>query len=177
MTDTTDREVKQFENGAGDDDQANILEQIRQRRRELLQNRQTYIPIPGYDDIGLVAQYHLLDGKEMTRIVDKVQRQTKNKVERGVSISIDTFIAACDGLYLNPEDGVYVPFDPGRTGSPLQYDPSLSDFLGLDAPTARAVVRGLFGENDAAIAMHSMKLNRWFQDTSKSADDEFLGEF
>jgi hypothetical protein len=154
-----------------------ILESIRTKRRELFENRSTYISIPGYEEIGLVAQYHLLDGKELDMIGDKVKRQVKNKVDRGILSAVDVFIAACDGLYLSRDGGTYVPFDPGRRGTPLRYEPELGSFIGADgADTARKVVFALFGDNDAAIGNHSMKLNRWFMNTTRDADEELLGE-
>ena len=154
----------------------NLLEQVRLRRRELLEARQTYITIPGYDDLGLVAQYHLLDGKQLNMIGEKVNRQTKDRVTRGLYAAADQIIAACDGLYLE-RDGEYVPFDPYHTGVAMTFGPELARFLELgDVDNARSVVYELFGNNDSALAMHVYKLSRWFQDTTRDADEEILGE-
>jgi len=153
----------------------NLLEQLRQRRKELFENRSAYISITGYEDLGLVCQYKLLDSKEMDRIAEKVRRQVKNKVDRGMFTAVDTFIEACEGLYLERE-GAYVPFDPNRQGFPLKYEPALAEFLGFSADSARKVVFGLFGDNDAAIAGHAMRLQRWFMNTSREADEDLLGE-
>jgi hypothetical protein len=173
----TQEETQVTQNGADGDAQemSNVLEQIRQRRRSLFENRQTYLSIPGYEEIGLVAQYHLLDGHELNGIVEKVRRQTKDAVSRGINSSLDILITACDGLFLFRE-GEYVPFDPGYTGSPLDYNQGLAEFVGYEANSARQVVQGLFGNNDAALAAHAMKLQRWFQNTTRDADQEFLGE-
>lgn len=168
---------EELEHQEDPEDQSNILESIRARRRSLLENRSTYIIVPGYDDIGLVASYHLLDGKELDMIGDKVKRQTRDRVERGLFAAADTMIAACDGLFLDRGQGEYVPFDPGRTGEPLRFGKELSEFIGADgADTARKSLFALFGNNDAAIGTHAMKLNRWFTNTTRDADEEFLGE-
>jgi len=160
-----------------DEDQIkSLLEQIRLRRRELSGDRKTYITIPGYDDLGLVAMYHLLDGKELDVITTRAQRQTRDRVERAIYMACDVMISACDGLYLDRGGSEYVPFDPQRRGEPFRYESALADFCGFEAETARQVVMGLFGNNDAALASHSFKLQRWFQDTMRDADEEFLGE-
>lgn len=165
------------DNGAPDENEINsLLEQIRERRKELSGDRKTYITIPGYDDIGLVAMYHLLDGKELDIITTRAQRQTRDRVDRGLYMACDVMIAACDGLYLDRGGSEYVPFDPKRRGEAFRYEQALADFCGFEAETARQVVMGLFGNNDAALASHSFKLQRWFQDTMRDADEEFLGE-
>jgi|SRR5882672_5222381 len=159
-----------------DEEEAKTLfDQLRARRREIQENRQTYVSIPGYEEIGLCAQYHLLDGKIQERIVEKVKRQTKDRVDRGLFVAVDTMIQACDGLFLE-RDGQYIPFDPDRRGFAFKYEKALADFLEYEADTARRVVFGLFGNNDSMIAAHVMKLNRWFQNTTRDADEEFAGD-
>lgn len=173
----TEPEVEAAVNGDLEDQSRNLMDEIRKARRNLAENRQTYIQLPGYEHVGLVAQYHLLDGKQLDMIAERVKRQTKDRVDRGINAAVDTFIAACDGLFVE-KDGGYAPLDPDNRGMPLRYEPSLAKFCDFykEGMTARQVVFGLFGDNDAAIAGHAMKLNRWFMNTTSEVDDEFLGE-
>ena len=124
-----------------------------------------------------MAKYHLLDGKELDMIADKVKRQTRNRVDRGLFAAADTLIECCDGLYIAKDENVFEALDPDKRGTPLAYEPALGAFIGaVGADTARKVVFALFGENDSALAAHTMKLNRWFANTNRDADEDFLGE-
>src|SRR5580765_2030555 len=172
-----DHEVIESEEEDPVESDRNLLDRIRAKRLELAERRSTYITVPGYEDIGLVVQYHLLDGKELDRIAEKVKRQMRDRVDRGLNAAADTLIAACDGFFLDKGSSEYAPFDPGNRGAPLRYEKELAEFLGVEeVATARDVVFMIFADNDVALANHAMKLNRWFTNTSRDADEEFLGE-
>ena len=154
----------------------NLMEQFRERRKALSESRETYISIPGYSEIGLACKYRLLDGKELNEIVKKVRKQYQDEVDRGIFTAIDTMLAASLGLYIQ-QNGDFVSLDPEGRGEPYGYEPALATFIGdPEADTGRKVVISLFGGNDAALAMHNFKLNRWFQDTTRDANEELLGE-
>lgn len=153
----------------------NLIDQIRAKRQELLENTTCFISIPGYEEIGLVAQYRMMTAKEIETIASK-SKKDKDKVRRGMNIAIDTLIEACGGLYLIREDGAAIPFDPNKRGMALGYEKELADFLGFEAVAARQVLRGLFGESDTMISGHAVKLQRWFMNTSRDADEELLGD-
>jgi hypothetical protein len=160
------------------DDQKALVDAIRAKRKEISENRETYLSVPGYEEIGLVVRYHLLDAKELNGIGDRVKKQTRDRVDRGMFAAADTLIAACDGLYIDKGNGEFVAFDPDKRGTPLRYERELAEFIGADETVTRArqVVFELFGYNDAALANHCAKLQRWFTNTTRDADEEFLGE-
>lgn len=169
---------------SGDDSPENLLDQLAQKRKTINETKETYIPVPGYDENPplLLARYRLLDGAELSRIGDKIQRDVKGRWDRQVYASIDTFIAACMGFFVDKGDGKPVPLV--HQGEPITgYTQALAEALqyagevpdGPDHVIARAVAFGLFVNNDVAISEHAFRLNRWFSNTSIDVSQGFLG--
>jgi hypothetical protein len=170
-------------NGATPFRENSLIEQLRADNRELVENPEVFIPIPGYTRTGLQARYHLPEsGKEIEAITRKVFREHRDTFSRNLYVSMDIMIRLCAGLYVQPPDSDDpVEFDPQLVGAPVQYDERLAEVLGIDpeSVTARGVVRKLFGGNDLAIVAHAEKLDRWLRNTKADLTTDFagLGEF
>lgn len=176
-----DIEVEGVGVGLRNDSAPSLLDQLAERRRELSSTRETMIPVPGYDreDTMLLAKYRLLEGTELSRIGDKVRRDTKNKWDRQINAALDIFVAACEGFYIDMGQGEPpqpVTFEGNPiTGFTEELARALQYFDELPTPvTARHVAYGLFAKNDVAINTHSYMLNRWFSDTSLDVSREFM---
>lgn len=156
---------------------SNLMENLRRKRQELIENRDELFPVQGYDEPKLLVKYRLLDGAELEAIGRKVSKQVKDRWQRGMLASMDTFIAACEGFYVDLGNGDPQPLEyPQGSGTPLRYEPALAEFLGFSAENARSVVQGVFANNDIAILQHAVLLGRWMGNTSLIVDEEFLGE-
>ena len=152
----------------------NLMETLRARREQALEDKEYDLEIPGYNG-DLVARYRHLSGKEADQIGTRVMNQTKQRTERTVHMAMDTMIAACTGMYARI-GAELVPIDPNGDGIPCGYDEELAQFMGFEATTAREVVRGVFVGNEMAIGAHSMQLQRWMSGDRRTMAEEFLGE-
>jgi superfamily I DNA and/or RNA helicase len=155
-----------------------LLDNLVQKRKNL-DNKETFINIPGYDDEPPImkAKYRLLDGKEIDNIMTKVQKETKNQWDRQVLSAVDMFIAACEGMFVDIGDGALEPY-PMKVGDKeiLGYNEDLAAALELEeVNTARQTVFGVFANNEAAIMQHNVKLSLWMSNTSRKVDEDFLG--
>lgn len=161
-----------------------LWDQLAQAREESAQARETFIAIPGYKGIDLLARYRLLEGHEIEKIArrsmgKKKQRQAGSMWDRNLSAAMDTMAEACTGIYYQREgdeepqalafgdEPIFGFGDPGLVTG-LRLDPSLD--------TVRKVILAMFGGNDLAISDHAIRLNRWFTDTNIDVDEDFLGE-
>ena len=163
--------VPGFENGDAPTQfsEVSIVDLLQADMQELAETKEAYIPVKGYERVGLQVCYHLPDrGKELDQIARKVQREVKDNYNRNITIAIDTMIHLCSGLYVQPA-GVTerVMLDLDHTGEPVMFDEKLAEMLGIESQvsTAREVVRKLFGNNEMMIISHAEKLNRWLQNT------------
>jgi hypothetical protein len=165
-----------------DKEPENLLEQLAAKRREISENREIDIPVPGYDSEPplLLIRYRLLDGQTLTLIGSKIRRQTGDRWHRALNAALDTFIASCVGFYVDLGDGVVQPLTyKGEhiTGFTVDLAEALQFTKDLpDNPTNRHVALGLFAGNDVAVTQHSFMLNRWFQNTSIDINEEMLLE-
>lgn len=146
-----------------------IIDAFRRDVEEISSIKDVHIPVKGYEFSNVTINYRLPDsGKELDNIARKIQREFKGQFERNIYTAIDTMIALCLGLYVQPAGyDEPIPLDPKDRGGAVTFDPDLAETLGLppDNSTARQVVRKLFGNNDLAIQSHAEKLSRWLQDT------------
>jgi len=161
-----------------------ILDTFKQELQELESAEDVYIPVKGYEQTGLQIKYRMPEsGAQLERIGRTVTRNFKTPYDRNLYIAIDTMLYLCEGLYVQPE-GVDEPvmLDPEETGSPCNFDEYLARIMGMEtngqAPTGRAVLRRLFGNNELAIITHSERLNRWLANTKADLNAEIwqLGE-
>jgi len=155
-----------------------LLGALREKRREISENKETFITIPGYDSGPpvLMANYRLVEGPEIDRIARKVRQETRDNWQRQVLAAVDLLIAACQGMYVDLDDG-NGPVPMTLKGDPIPgFTNELAIALEFDAQTARQVLFGLFADNDVAIMSHSARLGAWMSDTSRNVDEDFLGE-
>lgn len=177
---------KSFNKGTGTDDQpaglspASILDVFKREQQEIASAKTVFIAIPGYEESGLKALYRMpTSGRELDAIGRKAQSEFNNDYDRNLYTAIDSLIALCEGLYVQPT-GVEAPvmFDPENTGAAAQYDQYLAEILGVekDSPefTARGVVYRLFGgrEKELAILSHCEKLSRWLGNAKADVESE-----
>src|SRR5215831_14188354 len=86
-----------------------IVDAFREELRELSEAKDVYIPVKGYERIGLQIRYHTPEhGKEIATLAQKVAREAKDTWSRNLLISMDMMIHLCDGFYVQPE-GVEQP--------------------------------------------------------------------
>ena len=162
-----------------------LLEQLAAARNESAENRETFIKIPGYEETGIdvLAKYKLLTGPEIEEISKKLRPkaggQQRSLWNVNLAAALDTMARACIGIYVQrPTDEEPVPLTVN--GEPILHygDPNLKVALGIDdsVNTTRRVIIAAFCDNELAVSDHSVKLNRWFQNTNRDVDADFLGE-
>lgn len=164
-----------------------ILELLQAEYQEMVDIKDVYIPIIGWDKTGLAINYRLPEsGAELDRIARKVFQTIpkSDQFGRGITVAMDTMIALSQGLFVKPA-GVenYVQLDPNETGAALELADAeeLSVIFGWkenEVTTARQVVKRLFANNDMAIIGHAEKLQRWLANTKADITTELwsLGE-
>lgn len=160
-----------------------VVDLFKQEQQELANAKDVYIPVAGYERTGLQVHYRMpSDGKELETVGTKVGKQYKDAYSRNLYMAIDLMILLCLGLYVQPEDVPEpVMLDPDETGEPCQFDETLAGIMGMkyeDEPTARDVVKHLFGGNQLAVIGHAEKLQRWLQNAKADLNAEIwqLGE-
>src|SRR5215831_15609349 len=79
--------------------QPSLIESLRHQREIPAEQRTTLIPIPGYDNPGLLVEYHLLDGHDLERIQRRVFQSTKDRWTRQLWTAVDVMIEAASGIY------------------------------------------------------------------------------
>ena len=181
-------EREEFERGplgsiqGGVPDEASLLDVLAAQRKELSENRETEISIPGYERGGfaLFARYRLLSGPELEAIMRRVQKEYKKQYDRNLYGSVDVFIEACLGFSVEMPDGDRRPLT--YQGAPIiGYNEDLAAALRFEpAPNprerSRSIVFGTFGNNVVAIGQHNLSLGRWMGNTNIEIDEEiFLG--
>jgi hypothetical protein len=158
-----------------------IIDTLRREYAKAAEEQTLDLEVPGWDGL-LVARYHIVDGKQLGMIGDKVTRQHKSTAERNLYATIDSMLLANEGLFFKDEDGELHDIDPNPTerGFTVTYsDPVLLDVLGIpreQASTAREAVIKAFKGNEIAVMRHGTKLSIWMGDTSKDVNEGFLGD-
>lgn len=155
-----------------------LLDALADQRNEIAASHTTMIPIPGYERSGmtLMAEYTVIDGKDLAEIGRKVTREYRSKgqsYERNLYASIDVMIASCTGIYVDRDGSVIQLRD--NDGEPITgYSQELASALRYEAQTARQCVLGVFVNNVAALQQHSMLLGRWMGNTTTDVIGELL---
>lgn len=164
-------------------DPATIAEQFAKKREVVANNRETNIPVPGYDSEPpiLLARYRLLSGKELDLIGRAVVKNTpKDRQLRQQLVTVDIFCNAVVGFFYELGDGR--PHPMTLQGEPIMgYNRQLAEALQYadkleDPDDHRQVCFGLFAGNDVMMEKHSFVLNRWMGDTSIDVAKEMLME-
>jgi hypothetical protein len=167
-----------------DDDRiapGSVLAQLRARARQLAERQTVDLPIPGYDDIGLVGRYTAIS---LARTLER--SNTFNPVMPEWQVAADSLSRALVQLVIrDPETGELEPFAPGVA---LRFDDDLVDALGLQpaARTAREVLKALCGGGElgeSRISAHFMAYQGWLMGGADTGEtpvqeviDQTLGE-
>jgi len=156
---------------------SSLLDTFHAELDEIASTKSVLIPVRGYERTGLQIKYGMPEnGKQLDAIARKVNREVKDTFSRNLLTAMDTMIALCEGLYVQPEEVPEpVMLDPHDTGEPCQFDVVLAELMGMNGSggSARTVVKRLFGNNDFAIMSHAEKLSRWLQNTKADLELEF----
>lgn len=167
------------ENGHGAP--ASVLDTLKQRHRQLQQDRYLDYPIPGYQE-KLVVRFNPAPVDELRRIA-----KTTDKMKGGNPEFIgatDVLLHACQMVMVkDPEheladDTGLVPlhrYPELDADEPIRFDERLAQALDLNAKKARGVVWSLF-ENNYAVMVCYAELMEWQGDTDSAVDRELLGE-
>jgi hypothetical protein len=155
-----------------------LHEQLRAKRAEIADTRDTYLKIIGYEEPLLMGKHRLMDRLEIEQIGKRVMRETKDRGERNMRILCDQIINSTTGFFFQR------PFDDepqvleDEDGSPVELWDHLAQYLGQTSSngTARAALYFVFGNNEFAIGQYGIMLNRWMGNTAYEVDAEFLGE-
>lgn len=166
-----------------DDQPDGLLEQLAAKRQEIAETKETFIPIPGYDQKPplLLANYRLLEGPELAQIGEDIRASHRrmSRWDKQLQAAVLMFDRACVGIYVDKGDGQPVPLT--WHGRPISgYTIDLAEALRFldklpENPTHSDVIFGLFAGNDLAVSQHSFQLNRWFGNTSIDVSEDFLG--
>jgi hypothetical protein len=158
-----------------------LLDQLAAKRRDVSENREVLIPVPGYEAPPLLLiKYRLLEGTDIDRIGRNMRQDRSGRWDKQLN--------AMFGLMTMAVLGVFVDVDGGGTTQPLtingvpvtQFSTELAQGLGYatelpESPTSANVIFGLFGNNELAIAEHCARLNRWMSNTSADVNETLLG--
>lgn len=154
-------------------DEESLFDNLVQRREEIASERETMIPVPGFEDPQLLIKYGLVAGDDLNKIGRKNQK-VKDRYQQGLFNAVDVMIRACQGIYivLDGDEPVQLTAD----GDPVDgFTPAFASKMKLEgAESARGVVFALFNHNDIAIGQHSFKLQRWMGDTSLNIDEDLM---
>jgi hypothetical protein len=156
-----------------------LMEQLRARRAELADTKETYLTINGYEEFGFMAKYRLLDRPEVEKIGKRNRKITRDRGDLNMLVLVDTIIAATEGFYIREKDGNMLPITDGDDGPPILTWADMARFVGASQEQYQSSRSGLyfvFGNNEWAIGQHGIGLSRWFSNTGLEIDTEFLGE-
>ncbi len=157
-------------NGASAD--RSLFDRLRARRDEVAATKTTTIPIPGFEDFGLEAQYRLMEREEVEDIGNRIVKESKDRTERMMLLLTDTIIFALDGFVVR-EKGKPEPKPlADTTGILVSSWSHMAQELGGEPADDRAAVLWMFGDNEFAIGQHAILLNRWMGNTSFDVESE-----
>lgn len=151
------------------------LERLKAEREKATERREPLdLPLPGYSL--LVARYRALTYEEIEKLLDKGRKMVKaHEPEFRLKITMDSLAKACVGMFTRTEAGDLLPVNELKEDygdEPVLYDGRLADALGLEADTARAVIREAF-PHDLAIFAHWEEVSSWMEDTAAEDDQDF----
>lgn len=149
------------------------LGRLRAKREQLAGHSGTLtLEVPGYDG-ELHVRYKYVPFNEAKKRGEIMLKETPKEFHELYGCA-DTLLLCCDEVLMrDQETHELVPLS--RDGTPLRFDKRLAEELGFEAPTARAVVLGVFN-NDYAVISQAMRVSRWLQNTTKAVDEGLLGE-
>lgn len=157
----------------------NLMNQLRAKREEIANTRDTFLPITGYEDLGLQVQHRLMDRPEVEKIGRKVFHEVKNRGERQMRILVDQIIQSTIGFYIQrEEDDEPVQLSDENNGDEdIERWDQMAAYLGWDPNgNARSALYYVFGGNEFAVGQYGILLNRWMGNTGLNVDEALLGE-
>ena len=163
--------------GLGNDGNASaedrsLFDNLRARRDEIADTKTVTIPIPGFEDFGLAAQYRLVERPEVREVGERVTKEVKDQNERVIALMVDTLIIALDGFVVS-EKGKPEPkplHDPN--GTPVHTWSHMALELGGEPADDRDAVYWMFGNNEFAVSQHALLYSRWMGNTSIDIENE-----
>lgn len=152
-----------------------ILDQLRDKRRALSQDKTKVIDVAGYGG-QLAVEYGRMDYDELSPLLNKMAKVKSSQAE--LNIMTDVLVRACRSVLVRPEDGGKLTalneVVPEFGDDPVRYDKRLAEAceLKVDATRARLICQGLFN-NDLALVAHSNELIEWMKDSEEEASEDF----
>lgn len=152
---------------------ASPLGRIRAKREQLAgQSGTLTLEIPGYAG-DLHARYRYIPFSQAKKQGEVMRESTPKKLHDLYGCA-DTLILTCQEILVRGADGELEPVDL-EADTPIRFEKRLADELGFEAPSARAVVLGVFN-NDYGVIAQAMRVSAWLQDTTKAVDQGYVGE-
>jgi len=157
-----------------------LMEQLRARRDEIAETRDTFLTLPGFEDMGFLIKHRLMSRFDIEQIGKRISREVKNRGERNMRILVDQIIESTSGFFYQEADVDEPTPLPPLNGSPFPQVltwSQLAEQIGWDKPGGeRDALYYMFADNEFAIGQYGFKLNRWMGNTGVDVDAEFLGE-
>jgi hypothetical protein len=154
-----------------------LFDQLRAKRQEIAEAKETYLTIPGYEETGLRVKHGLLERVEIQVIARAVIKETKDRGERNMRILVDQIIRSTLGFYVQKGDEPPEPLEERESTTPvLNWDQFAQNMGWQSNGTARGALYFAFGNNEFAIGNYGIMLNRWMGNTTQEVDESFLGE-
>jgi len=158
-----------------------LADQLAARRAEIIEGKEVFLPLSGYEEFGVQIKHRLLDRKQVEGIAKRVLGEVRDRGERNMRILSDIIVHSTDGFYI--QNGGEQPSeitDDRRNDQPVTNWIAFAYYLGCTIPEDRidhrTAIDWVFGGNEFAIGQYGMLLNRWMSNTGLKVEEEFLGE-
>jgi len=155
-----------------------LMDQLRARRKEIAETRDTFLVIPGYEETGLVVKHRLMERHEVEAIGKRVFRQTKDRGERNMRILVEQLIDSTSGFFKSGDNGSPPKelLDKNEEFPVVNWS-QLASQIGWDGEGGEtSALYFMFGNNEFSIGQYGILLNRWMSNTGLDVDLEYLGE-
>ena len=96
-----------------------LMEQLRARRDEIAETRDTFLTLPGFEDMGFLIKHRLMSRFDIEQIGKRVSREVKNRGERNMRILVDQIIESTSGFFYQEADVDEPTPLPPLNGSPF----------------------------------------------------------
>lgn len=154
-----------------------LMDQLRAAREDVANSRETFVPIPGYEQIGLYARHRLMERPEVEQIGRKIVKETRDRGDRQMLILLDQIIGSTTGFFVRKgKDDVQLLDDRDDDNMPIMNWGHLADYLDGKSSNAREAVMFVFGNNEFAVGQYGIQLNRWMTNTSLDVSGDLMGE-